>query len=100
MQEKQNPEGRTVLTPDCHHRMVPKVILGLLQILQISWGVSVVVISTPVLGKCEPQPALLLLCSKGKESSRMGEMSWDGVSAFLGRLFDPVPGARTGVIPL
>lgn len=55
-----------MLAPDFHHRVVPKVVLGFLQILQISWGVSECVVSTPVLGKCEPQPDLFLLCFSGK----------------------------------
>lgn len=66
MQEKQNLEARTVLAPDCPHRVVLKIILGFLQMLRISWGVNVCAVSIPVLGKCMPQSALFLLCSKGK----------------------------------
>lgn len=52
------------------------------------------VVSTHVLGKREPQPTLPVVCSEGK-SSQMGEPSSAIVSmTHLGRLFDPVLGAR------
>lgn len=40
--------------------------------LRISQGVSVRVVSANVLGKREPRPVLLVVCSKEK-SSEMGE---------------------------
>lgn len=58
------------------------------------------VVSAHVLGKHEPQPVLLAVCSMGK-SSKMGETSAGIMSVpHLDRLFDPVPGARTGVISM
>lgn len=60
------------LAPHVHHRVVPKIIFGVLQMLQIIQGVSVCVVSAHVLAKCEPQPALLVVCSKGKSSEMEG----------------------------
>lgn len=72
---KAKPRGRDrvrwVLVPHVHRRAVPKIIFGFLQMLQISQGVSVRVVSAHALGKREPWPALLVVCSESK-SSEMG----------------------------
>lgn len=57
--------ARSVLAPHVHRRVVPKVIFGFWQMLQISQGVSVCVVSAHILGKRKPRPALLVVC-RGK----------------------------------
>lgn len=91
---------RWVLVPHVIHGVVPKVMFGFLQMLQITQGVHVCVVSAHVLGKCEPWPTLLAVRYEGK-SSKVGETS-PGIASLphLGRLFDPAPGARTGLIPM
>lgn len=103
-QRKAKAQGQVrallVLGPHVHHRVVPKGVFVFLLMWQISQGVSVCVVSAHDLGKCEPQPVLFAVYSNGK-SSKMGEASPGIVSvSHLDRLSDPVPGARTGVIPV
>lgn len=103
-QRKAKPWGEvralSVLGPLVHQRVVPKGVFVFLLMWQISQGVSMCVVSARDRGKCEPRPVLFVIYSKGK-SSKMGETS-SGIVAMphLDRLFDPVPGARTGVIPV
>lgn len=78
-----------MLAPDFHHRVVPKVVLGFLQILQISWGVSECVVSTP-LGSVSLSQTCSCSASVGKQQDG-GNITRDGVSALLDRLFDPSP---------
>lgn len=96
-----DPDSLTwVLVPHVRCRVVPKVKFVFLQMLQITQGVHVCVVSAHVLGKREPWPMMLVVHSEGK-SSEMGETS-SGIASMphLGRWFDPAPGARAELIPL